>query len=489
MSYTPTEWATGDVVTAQKLNKLENGLASVASDADDHSAGVAKVIASVFENYADVAFSATSAQTISKLMVAPPNGTTFKVKLSASARISLIGHKSSGNTVLVYQMVIDREYTVTLTDSYDYLGLYSFGDITNGHLIFWGDIYTKIHKETVSDAYSKVFNEIEMISGEYIRYSSGEVSNSGSAKRTDYTDCRDIYAVYCETSIGGVGACIAFYSENMVYMSDYSVVGNDHVKHIYSVVPAGAAYFVVSGYNYTPYVVAFSKIKINNLLGKKIMFFGDSITDDPARYRNDLIALTGLNTVESFAVSQATLTNASDTVMDGNPTTSANNTVPNQVQKLLNGTFDTPDVVIVSAGTNDDVSHFAYSETQFIDNGDYIAVGDCNLTNVSGAMRWIYEKIMSVYPNAQVFFATPIQAAEATRPFSEQKTKHDSMVQTAERMSVEVIDAFYKSGIYGAFENQGASGKYLADGLHPNSAGAKVLAACYSNAIKNNARG
>ena len=35
MSYTPTEWETGNVVTAQKLNKLENGLASVASDADD----------------------------------------------------------------------------------------------------------------------------------------------------------------------------------------------------------------------------------------------------------------------------------------------------------------------------------------------------------------------------------------------------------------------------------------------------------------------
>lgn len=35
MSYTPTVWETGNVVTAQKLNKLENGLASVASDADD----------------------------------------------------------------------------------------------------------------------------------------------------------------------------------------------------------------------------------------------------------------------------------------------------------------------------------------------------------------------------------------------------------------------------------------------------------------------
>ena len=28
MSYTPTEWKTGDVVTAEKLNKLENGIIS-----------------------------------------------------------------------------------------------------------------------------------------------------------------------------------------------------------------------------------------------------------------------------------------------------------------------------------------------------------------------------------------------------------------------------------------------------------------------------
>lgn len=27
MAYTPTEWATGDIITAEKLNKMENGIA------------------------------------------------------------------------------------------------------------------------------------------------------------------------------------------------------------------------------------------------------------------------------------------------------------------------------------------------------------------------------------------------------------------------------------------------------------------------------
>lgn len=30
MSYTPTEWATGDVITAEKLNKMEQGIAGIA---------------------------------------------------------------------------------------------------------------------------------------------------------------------------------------------------------------------------------------------------------------------------------------------------------------------------------------------------------------------------------------------------------------------------------------------------------------------------
>lgn len=32
MSYVPTEWETGDIVTAEKLNKLENGLSTVSNN-------------------------------------------------------------------------------------------------------------------------------------------------------------------------------------------------------------------------------------------------------------------------------------------------------------------------------------------------------------------------------------------------------------------------------------------------------------------------
>ena len=239
---------------------------------------------------------------------------------------------------------------------------------------------------------------------------------------------------------------------------------------------------------------AFSRL--DKLAGKKVMFFGDSITADENRYRKWLLQNTGMELVESFAVSGATLTNYDDTVMDGIPTYgNHSNTVPNQVQKLINGTYSTvPDIVIVSAGTNDYYGKFngGLNEAQFaVPDGTisslavYIDVDTCDLTTPSGAMRWIYEKIISVYPNTQVFFATPIQRATYPSLFTYLKTKHDTMCAIAERLSCCVIDATYKSGIYSRYESNGASGKYLADGLHPNTAGGKLLAKCYEDEIRN----
>lgn len=230
--------------------------------------------------------------------------------------------------------------------------------------------------------------------------------------------------------------------------------------------------------------------QLDKLAGKKAMFFGDSITADENRYRKWLLLNTGMQLVESFAVSGATLTNSDTTTMDGNPTYSSNNTVPNQVQKLLNGTYETvPDVVIVSAAVNDPYAKFngGLNESQFTDSAHaYTDVDTCDLKTPSGAMRWIYEKIMTLYPSAQVFFATPIQCGVGLQYYGALKIKRDTIVEIANRMSLCVIDAFNKSGIYGRYEQKDVNGKYLADGLHPNVAGGKLLAKCYEDEIRSN---
>ena len=227
--------------------------------------------------------------------------------------------------------------------------------------------------------------------------------------------------------------------------------------------------------------------KISNPLeGKKVMFFGDSITYTDICYRKWLLANTGMIQVENFAVNGAWLTNYDGVVLDGNPTTKANNMVPNQVQKMLNGSYDTPDIVIVSAGTNGTYTTFADGlvEAQFTDGTAYIDVDTCDLLKASGAMRWIYEKILSVYPNAMIFFATPIQAAPSLRTYANIVARRDVIIKIANRMSANIIDAFAYSGIYGRYEVGYANGKYLSDGLHPNEEGGKLLAKCYQSELE-----
>ena len=82
---------------------------------------------------------------------------------------------------------------------------------------------------------------------------------------------------------------------------------------------------------------------------KKIMFFGDSITAGYYRYREQLLRMSKMEQVEAFAVSGATWRHYSNDVLDGNPVYEANNTVPNQVQKLLNNAqnYESPDIIMM----------------------------------------------------------------------------------------------------------------------------------------------
>ena len=47
MAYTPNTWNTGDVITAEKLNNLEHGVAAAGAPATTAQAGVVKQIANI----------------------------------------------------------------------------------------------------------------------------------------------------------------------------------------------------------------------------------------------------------------------------------------------------------------------------------------------------------------------------------------------------------------------------------------------------------
>lgn len=244
---------------------------------------------------------------------------------------------------------------------------------------------------------------------------------------------------------------------------------------------------VYTGGEYTITMTARIYPKESMFYGKKVMFFGDSITENVINYRGNLLKFTGLKQVLCNALSGATLTNFSDTIMDGNVVMGHQNTVPNQVQKLLNNhlSYGIPDIIVIGAGTNDAYSdNLSFDETQYTNNNNvYKDIDLIDLTSFSGSIRWCYEKLNGLYPDAKIMFATPIQSATSSREYAKQKAKADCIIANCERLSTPYIDAFTKSGIYSKYETEGSAGKYLKDGLHPNKSGADILAKCYANEI------
>lgn len=231
---------------------------------------------------------------------------------------------------------------------------------------------------------------------------------------------------------------------------------------------------------------------------KKILYMGDSITyrnvQDVGwcRYFNEILepSLT-VNT----AVSSARWCDYEDTVYDGNPRAGSNsgNTMGNQVEKLLRGKdeananyskvadYDDFDIIMIAMGTNDTVPTEEI-EKSFTVNKEAVSLDAVDKTTFAGAFRYAVETLQRLYPNAQIFICTPIQANDLVRPYVQTKAKRDYLIELAERMSVNVVDTF-SCGICGLYEVKNAEGRYLIDGLHPTPAGAEKIGKFNAKAV------
>ncbi len=235
----------------------------------------------------------------------------------------------------------------------------------------------------------------------------------------------------------------------------------------------------------------------------KILFMGDSITalGGWVKCFNEIVKPTHFVNV---AVSSATLKDYEDTVYDANPQfkgIAANNTVCNQLEKILRGKdkehknfsynseYDDFDIIIIAAGTNDsgliNPNDIAHINKQFIDEcGDMLPLQSVDTKTWAGAMRYIYENLRRLYPHSKIFFCSPIQAAECRRSYESTKKKGEIISAVCDRISdVHFINTF-KCGICGIYEKYEQNGRDLMDGLHPNDNGAKKIAEYVARAIK-----
>ena len=191
------------------------------------------------------------------------------------------------------------------------------------------------------------------------------------------------------------------------------------------------------------------------------------------------------------AVASAKWCDYSDTVYDGNPVFNGpdanhNNTMGNQIEKLLRGkdsshenyeyveSYQDFDMILIAMGTNDSTPSGDF-EYAFTSSNQKVDIADLDKTKFASAFRYAIENLQIMYPNAIIFICTPIQGYITTRSYSSTKAKGDYLKLLAGRMSVEIIDTF-ECGVCDIYEIQNGNGRYLIDGLHPNVEGAKLMA-------------
>lgn len=308
---------------------------------------------------------------------------------------------------------------------------------------------------------------------------------------------------------------LAFYDSNGNFIINMKP---GSVKNYAVTVPNGASYYRFSILNTLPlsdivlsfgneicdYYVAPTYLDCEpyaNYMNKKILYLGDSIT---------YLGVTGGNRgwpnwcngiLQPYnyyisAVNGATWRDKEGTVYDGNPQESnpTNNTIGNQIQKILNDKADYEpdvqdfDIIIFAAGTNDIQYGNIDDENvnaQFYDNNNLlIPLADADRKTFAGIMRYATETLAAAYPNAIFFVCSPIQAAETVRTLDNIKKVRKLLHDAADRISIQFIDTF-ECGITGVYEVSMQEGRDLKDGLHPLAGGAKKMGNYNANKIAN----
>ncbi len=129
-------------------------------------------------------------------------------------------------------------------------------------------------------------------------------------------------------------------------------------------------------------------------------------------------------------------------------------------------TAPTPDVIIFSYGTNDEL--FDYTMGTAEDALKEKELSKVNIFTMAGAVRWSIDTLQIKFPNAKIYVALPLQSSREGKNDGNLK-KMEIIKKICDARSVPYFDCFYESGI-----NMENLTTYMGDGLHPNEAGKVV---------------
>lgn len=211
-----------------------------------------------------------------------------------------------------------------------------------------------------------------------------------------------------------------------------------------------------------------------------IITLGDSITKLGTTDRGWIkyfIEKTNAELIANVAENSAVLKDYEDTVYDGNPQQSvqSNNVLGNQVQKILNSDYEEPDIIIIAIGTNGGINITDEDmKNAYFDNGAVKELATVDRKTDAGAFRYCLETLHNKYPNAIIFWCSPIAGAYNLRPMTN-AIQYSKSLEIATKWSSCVFIDTLRCGITGINEVDNQNGEYLIDGLHPNANGAKIM--------------
>ena len=433
------------------------------------------------------------------------------------------------------KLYLDYDYQITMPYTEEKIDAYVFeempeieqkiSDLKSGN---FDDNVIEPKKTTFFDINENLINHDTVEKGAILGESGYFDSSFNTWTATDYIPVMKGVPYYLNVNGENTGGFTgAVYKNNKVYVQK--------INNQYPFIPSVSGYCRISKsswndkiqlnpYNpypeYIPYGEPLTTLKeetfpcnikelaIKSYERKKILILGDSIThldmsnSGWVKYFSEIVKpLVKVNTAVDGATWKDRVENQ---IYDGNPIPSTDgNCIGNQVQKIINekslGTSDYSDfdVIIVAAGTNDAFNINPDSETiddvesQFISSyGTYgtfevVPLDTADRRTFSGIMRYTYQKLNELYPNAKFVICSPLQ--EVYESYVSTYKKGELFRYIASRLSVHFFNT-RDCGICNLYESPTESIDYdspsndesdikrdLSDGLHTNASGGKKL--------------
>lgn len=189
---------------------------------------------------------------------------------------------------------------------------------------------------------------------------------------------------------------------------------------------------------------------------KKASFFGDSITADNGSYVEYLKTILGLETAYNCGIAGTSISGTDDDAF------------VNRYGNYSNE-FSDSDLIFIFGGTND------FGNAATLGN---IENTSADTTTFYGALKNLCENLNSLYPQAEIVFATPIYRDD----YNGMKLSNycQAIKDVCNEYNIKCIDLYNESGI--TADNNDI---YLRDGIHPTPEGYALLAENIAKLLEN----